>query len=141
MGQMTHQEIFDRVATHLLGQRQKATIPDESTGRRLPRCVYRTVDGRTCAIGCLIPESLYNPDLEGRYPEQLPIEVRRAMGIEAAEPALLRDLQKVHDQWGPLQWPEKLAVVCQRWQREDPRVGLRLMTANEILMQHGGYAR
>ncbi len=45
---MTKQEIFDKVATHLLTQNEKAL---NSVGG----CVYRTDKGLKCAVGCLIP--------------------------------------------------------------------------------------
>ena len=46
------QEVFDRVARHLLTQRRKSMI-ERSAG---PVCAFRGVDGTKCAIGCLIPD-------------------------------------------------------------------------------------
>lgn len=57
------QDIFDRALAHLRTQRQPALNHyqdhDES-----PRCLYRTPEGLKCAIGALIPDENYNPDLE-----------------------------------------------------------------------------
>jgi len=61
---MNHQQIFDKVATHLFTQGRRAT--QFGPGRpNIDKCVYRNDEGETCAIGCLIPADLYNPVIEG----------------------------------------------------------------------------
>jgi hypothetical protein len=55
---MTHQEIFDKVVAHFAIQRVQAV--DENR-----QCLYRTEDGRKCAIGALIPDEAYSPICEG----------------------------------------------------------------------------
>lgn len=45
------------IATHLAKQRGQS----HSNGR----CMYRNGSGRMCAVGCLIPDELYHPNLEG----------------------------------------------------------------------------
>jgi hypothetical protein len=52
---MTPQEIFDTVIAHLLqqGKQSKSDV-----------CLYRSDDGLKCAIGALIPDSEYDPDME-----------------------------------------------------------------------------
>lgn len=54
---MTRQEIFDTVATHLITQGRRAW-----TGTN---CMYLAPNGDRCAIGCLIPDDLYTPEMEG----------------------------------------------------------------------------
>ena len=56
MKDMTSQEIFDRVFDHLIDQGGPAV--DKGS------CVYRTRDHKMCAVGCVIPDSYYHPDLE-----------------------------------------------------------------------------
>ncbi len=56
----TNQEIFEYVVNHLRTQGKPAL----SSGTQ--KCCYRTKDGLTCAVGCLIPEELYRYHLEGR---------------------------------------------------------------------------
>ena len=54
---MTPQEIFDKVARHMLTQKCKAMVEGN--------CMYRTPEGLRCAAGCLIPDDKYRPDMEG----------------------------------------------------------------------------
>lgn len=56
---MTMQEIFDRVATHLIKQKGPATNEDGE-------CLYRGEGGTMCAAGCLIADEHYRPIFEGR---------------------------------------------------------------------------
>lgn len=55
---MTKQQIFNTVVAHLRKQGCKSSSPDGV-------CAYRMPDGRTCAIGCLIPVEEYLPTYEG----------------------------------------------------------------------------
>lgn len=48
---MTIQQIFNKVAKHLITQNKKSKL-----GRN---CAYRTENGLSCAIGCLISDKLY----------------------------------------------------------------------------------
>lgn len=52
------QDIFDRVVSHLAKQGRPAY---HSQGG----CLYRTPEGLSCAIGCLIPDSVYKFSMEG----------------------------------------------------------------------------
>jgi hypothetical protein len=98
---MTDQQLFDRVAEHLLKQNKRCTKYDE--------CQYRA--GKlTCAIGCLIPDSRYNKALEGRGVDTP--EVRRAAHILVRQTELARDLQRVHDNFEPSKWIEELRSVA-----------------------------
>lgn len=56
----TKQKMFDKVATHLMTQKYKSTTATETN------CLYRDGKGGMCAIGCLIPDSIYTPDFEYR---------------------------------------------------------------------------
>ena len=47
---MKEQEVFDRVARHLLKQNAKATSPRGG-------CSYRTKEGLSCAVGCLLTKA------------------------------------------------------------------------------------
>jgi hypothetical protein len=59
MNLKSKQQIYDYVGEFLLKQGRKSV----STGR-LPKCLYRGPDNTKCAIGCLIPDKLYKPELE-----------------------------------------------------------------------------
>lgn len=114
---MTNQEIFDKVARHLLTQkvpaREARSRPD-----RIGMCLYRTKDGKKCAAGCLIPDELYSPQMEGediqtvlrQYPQ-----VKHAIlgdDVEDSRFALLGNLQSVHDMHRPEEWKEQLAITA-----------------------------
>lgn len=51
------------IAWHLAGQRAKSCKPD-LLNRRGATCLYRDPVGRKCAVGVLIPDSLYAPNME-----------------------------------------------------------------------------
>lgn len=87
---MTAQEVFDTVVRHLHTQGKPARSGDDSM------CEYRTMDGLSCAVGCLISDEEYNPDMEGmrvcglienNYATPLIIEHQKMLGL----------LQNVHD--------------------------------------------
>lgn len=54
---LTEQEIFDTVVSHLMTQRVQSA--DESGD-----CLYRGPDGLSCAVGCLIPDDLYDVKMD-----------------------------------------------------------------------------
>lgn len=54
---MNKQEIFDRVAAHLMQQGR--------VSQRDLSCAYRGAGGARCAVGLLIPDDLYCADMEG----------------------------------------------------------------------------
>jgi hypothetical protein len=96
---MNAQEIFDTVARHLMTQgaqalRKKPGLNDET-------CAYRGDDGKKCAVGALIPDNIYVPEMDQgtdtsvrallrRFPTELP-----AYFYENTD--LLDQLQDVHD--------------------------------------------
>lgn len=52
------QQLFDYVAEHLLTQGVQASD-------QYGTCCYRDDSGKSCAVGCLIPNALYNEEFEG----------------------------------------------------------------------------
>lgn len=57
------QEIFDKVYDHLHTQGRKSVIYEHRD--KQINCRYRAPNGDKCAIGCLIPDELYTPSIEG----------------------------------------------------------------------------
>lgn len=57
------QEVFDTVVRHLGKQGERAVAYDAYDEGS--RCVYRASDGKKCAVGCLIPDEMYKPEMEG----------------------------------------------------------------------------
>lgn len=127
MTKFNRQRAFDKVTKHLLKQGNKAMQGDG--------CAYRTDEGLTCAIGCLIPKRAYSPLIEGNGvgviaeprgflgldPRQAPTvaacdRVAKALGMPAKEGPrraeignFLRELQHIHDLDPPEAWPYRLA--------------------------------
>ena len=54
---MTNQEAFDKVKAHLLLQNSRALYKNHG-------CRYKDQDGKKCAVGCLIPDELYEDRFE-----------------------------------------------------------------------------
>jgi hypothetical protein len=54
---MAEQEIFDRVAVHLLTQKVHSI-------NGIGECCYRGNNNTRCAVGCLIDDEEYHPDMK-----------------------------------------------------------------------------
>lgn len=104
---MTAQEIFDTVLEHLREQGKAAATDDGS-------CRYRGEGGTSCAVGCLIPDELYDHRIEGLSVVQIvgtvmpehrrhqaqalpPVLARIKNHIGAEHLPLLCELQDAHD--------------------------------------------
>lgn len=122
---LTRREMFEKVKAHLLKQNQKAMIDtDEGIA-----CRYRTPEGLTCAIGCLIPDDEYDESFEGHPPADattlmlykdrispdfstdIEIQIALAAGITPETADLARRLQHCHDNVSEEEWIEKLNQI------------------------------
>lgn len=94
---MRRQEIFDAVVEHFIQQGAPAVIRLTNGG---VTCCYRTIDGLKCAIGALIPDDLYVPEMEGESVSSLfhafPLEAKAA-GLSRSSARFFDALQKAHD--------------------------------------------
>ena len=118
---MTEQEIFDTVLTHLREQGEAATSAGGS-------CRYRGANGTACAVGCLIPDELYDPVIEGLCVSQI---IRAAVYLQDQAQAplpritnhigaehlqLLQELQDAHDVYlfdsGMAAWEEGMHRIA-----------------------------
>lgn len=117
---LTHQEIFERAATHLLKQGVKARTGDGC-------CAYRGAGGTMCAVGCLIPDRAYNSANEGagidclldRHQERARMlsEMLTASGLDVTDPGttwLLSELQRLHDRRPTSEWQLGLRSIADR---------------------------
>lgn len=94
---LTKQEVFDKVVTHLRKQNAKSM---SSAGG----CFYRFGE-KKCAVGCLIPDELYSPRLEGLGVASMVLEdVLLKAGIPESCFSLLTCLQTTHDDCNVGQW-------------------------------------
>lgn len=87
---MDRQAILDTVIARLHAQ--------GAPGRQANGIFYHTADGRKTALGCLIPDALYNDALEDREPHELPPYIYDHIGAEDdADIAFLVDLEGTHN--------------------------------------------
>jgi hypothetical protein len=117
---LTAQEIFDKVATHLLRQGRRSVGGDG--------CAYRGEGGSKCAAGILIPDDAYDPEFEGvgvhkpaDYQMYSSAQRRagealwrglRAGGASEEHVEILRSLQNLHDIYESHNWRDRLRVVA-----------------------------
>jgi len=123
---LTKQEIFDRSTVFLLKQGKAAKDPVGN------RCFYRHPDNPDirCAVGCLIPDHLYRPEMDGAGAvgavldvmtlfDNFPEEMKSAGFDKEQHLMLLMSLQNAHD--GVLgtsedieQWLEELKIIANK---------------------------
>ena len=106
------QEAFDKVVAHLLRQ-------GKASRNSLGQCAYRGEGGTSCAVGCLITDEEYRPDMEGEAVVSLllrgEISLPSLRGIDAG---LLRSLQITHDNVPVEKWPYYLRQVALQFHLE-----------------------
>jgi hypothetical protein len=113
----TEQEVFDKVASHLLKQNMKSLDGDDPD---LPFddewAMYRIeffVDGKLiklqCAAGCLIPDEQYDESvMEGSYWREL-VDCGLAPDKHVL---LIEELQKLHDRLPVGEWRPGLLLIA-----------------------------
>lgn len=102
---MKAQEIFDTVVVHLLEQGEKSI----SSKLGYSSCRYRGPNGLRCAVGCVIPDDIWEPAMEGWRVNKLFQEypnIRKLLGFRNL--SLLLDCQNIHDNTAVREWREKL---------------------------------
>ncbi len=120
---MTNQEVFDKVARHLLTQGKRAVSASQPG-----KCQYRGADGLKCAVGCLIQDEYYSADFEGaaapsmterglsgtdERQRDLLIASLEASGIVPDNWPILVRLQMVHDERSPKDWRFGLQIAAE----------------------------
>jgi hypothetical protein len=107
---MTEQEAYDVMARHLLTQNAK------SINGAL--CMYRDLEGRKCAVGVLISDEEYEPDMETCSATTLKCKFN-CKALEGLPEKLLNDAQIVHDNYDPKDWVVKLRALAERYNLSD----------------------
>jgi hypothetical protein len=107
---MTNQELFDKMATHLLTQGEKSV--DESRNK----CLYRGPNGLKCAAGVLISDEAYSESLEGEIVSDPNVQFAlKTSGVEDCQMYLVEELQLVHDTHWAESWAVALSSVAQKF--------------------------
>jgi hypothetical protein len=104
---MNNQEVFDKVLEHARTQLERA-INEEG------QCCYFEESGLKCFIGALIPDEVYEPEMEavsiyglvGEY--QSMAELFNGVNLD-----LLVLLQQVHDYQTPGLWEQDLRIIAE----------------------------
>lgn len=103
---MTRQQIFTKVKNHLLSQNAKAM-------GKYATCMYRTVEGLKCAVGCLIPDDVYDPKIEYKTVNNLcDGMVGSFTFLKDFDKNFLRRLQVIHDNVDVKDWEKELKAFA-----------------------------
>lgn len=120
---MKLQEIFDTVVRHLLEQKQMSITPERRyKADEAGVCMYRGEGGLKCAVGALISDRYYNPNMEGFLPSDNNVQsaLVKSGVLDASESndvrrdkvKLLSELQSVHDSFYAREdWPWSRTVT------------------------------
>lgn len=115
---LNNQQIFDKVAKHLLAQGRASSVTTELFDKSHTRCLYRGPDGLRCAVGALFPDNVYRTSLEGLAASSARMAIAlRAGGIEVSTENrhFLKDLQDAHDECLTVSmdaWKEQMLVIA-----------------------------
>jgi len=109
----TDEGVFEFVKQHLINQGQKSLQHIETEDDHLTKhnsCRYRGIQNLKCAIGCLIEDDFYDPDMEQRDigSDFVKIIVRQSLPNWKPNWDMLQDLQELHDECDPEEWENKL---------------------------------
>lgn len=107
----TDQEVFDHVSKHLLSQGCKSVNYEENEKCITMYCLYRGPNGTKCAAGCLIDDTEYKVEMENSTWSTL----CQHRIVPFSHQELIVDLQKIHDDYNPDEWPEKLKQLANNY--------------------------
>lgn len=103
MKKLTKQQLFDIVAAHLLIQNEQAMDEDG--------CAYRGKNDTKCAVGCLIPDDLYNIAMENNIVQNI-ITPYKLTYLED-EIDFLVSCQSIHDSVPVTDWRNSLLGLAE----------------------------
>ena len=108
---MNKQDVFNKVATHLLTQNSKSIAHGECK-----ECMYRGENNTSCAIGCLIKDEYYRAEFEQMTADSsYIINTLIASGIEVesdGDEKFLMQLQVIHDKHIVENWKTTLITFA-----------------------------
>jgi hypothetical protein len=110
---MTNQEMFDRVLAHARTQRMRSYTIIDKGDRMETLCLYRGPGGAKCFMGALIPDALYERDMEGKS-IKMPY-IRDAAGLTEEQIPFARKLQKIHDTMPVADWEDCFVTLAKEF--------------------------
>lgn len=104
------QNTFDKVVAHL--RQQNCRAMDEILG-----CRYRGENNTKCAAGCLIPDELYQPEMEGEGFSGtgdmcLAQRILHKLGYDTY---FVKELQSIHDRHPVKDWETQFEKLAQKY--------------------------
>ncbi len=104
---MEPQQAFTKIVTHLRAQNR------QSKDDLYRLCLYKAPNSDSCAVGCMIPDDQYSPNMEGKSLRVL-METFPDLFNEWPENTinLMSSMQTVHDVCEPDDWEERFGVVA-----------------------------
>jgi len=125
----TNQSVFDVCGTALLEQGKKSEefFINKSCPNGVMGCAYRGRNGLKCAIGHLIPDKFYIPEIENiSVDAALDILERKSAShydwvtetFRSVDYDLLNRLQDVHDTTDPHHWDDELYHISKDFELE-----------------------
>lgn len=108
-----NEKLFCIAADHLVSQGKRSATVDDT-------CAYRGTSGRMCAIGVLINNDFYNPEIEGisvSHPEDKvlsTVALSHSVNKKDIDVAMLRELQYIHDSQAVYNWDYLLMKISEK---------------------------
>ena len=95
------------IKEHLIKQNRPSV---DSNGK----CMYRGEDGTKCAIGCLIPDHLYNKSMEHKPVDQIAHLLTEVLPPDSVDIVALMEAQFIHDRRHPEYWASEMKRLIER---------------------------
>jgi len=110
----TDEGVFEFVKQHLINQGQKS-VENEDIDHN--SCRYRGEENLKCAVGCLIEDHFYDPDMERKEitHDFVKVIVRQSLPNWKPNWDMLQDLQELHDEHEPEEWEFRLEKLEEIW--------------------------
>lgn len=89
---LDEKQIMRKVMKHFAKQKHRAMAQASAPFEDSAVCRYRTEDGEMCAIGCLIPDDQYYPEIEGKS-----VDTSLIFSFPNATMIVVASLQECHD--------------------------------------------
>lgn len=112
---LSKQEVFNKVALHLLKQFTKSVELETSNS-----CMYRGHKGNKCAVGALIPDEMYREEMEWHTSGQLLACFPQLQSLfKDDELFIIMDMltfcQWIHDEFAPDQWYDQILKLAEKF--------------------------
>lgn len=105
------QELFDYITTNLLKQGEK------SEDKKRFVCLFRDSNGRKCAVGWVIPDDLYSPELEilgtASNVANCFFRIDQTVRHELLNP-IVAELQSIHDLGPAANWKQEFRKLANK---------------------------